>query len=295
MPFIVLDGEIAPGDLEKLKEQAAVLYQNRYPLVIQLNSQGGDLNEALEIAEFVRASWATTWLRGLQIFPEDANKLIVTCDSACAIIFLAGIHRRYSEENTIRYLADDPYVIPFKNRRDAGGLGEAADIIREAAGLPKIKMETIPVLGLHRPYIIQDYNSQLTGAASAQLYIQMEKTVQQRMLSYSVPEALIDRMMRTSSTNIDRIDPYELREILPKTEPWFEEWQLATCGTMSNEESYDLSSARWERYSKQKGWSNEANRYSDGYLEYLTAKKKSLDDCRLGKLLEHQGQHAQSP
>ena len=69
----LLRGEIVKGDLDKLA--SADLYGG----VLCLESPGGEINEALKIAEFIRSRSIGTRV------PADA-----TCASACALAFMAG-------------------------------------------------------------------------------------------------------------------------------------------------------------------------------------------------------------
>ncbi len=61
-PFIKMDGEIVVGDKEKLVAKAKILNSNGFPLVLRLNSPGGSVSEALEIANFVRSRVQTHYI-----------------------------------------------------------------------------------------------------------------------------------------------------------------------------------------------------------------------------------------
>ena len=113
-PAIKLSGQIEPGDAEKLK---AFIEANGlmncgapgfcpYNTVIALDSPGGSLVEALQIAEYVRRNNFPTLL------PAGAR-----CESACSMIFLSGYTtyegifrpRRYAHD-TARLGLHTPYL-----------------------------------------------------------------------------------------------------------------------------------------------------------------------------------------
>jgi hypothetical protein len=77
--FFLLSGEIQKGDADKL---AKVFIQYAgFEGLLTLDSPGGDVEEALRIASFVKALHLQTRVAGGG-----------TCASACFFIFLAGIH-----------------------------------------------------------------------------------------------------------------------------------------------------------------------------------------------------------
>jgi hypothetical protein len=81
---LVLDGEVEGGDAASLQEkfQTIVGNKNAFTFFLCLRSTGGDLREAVKIAEFVLG----TQRPSIATVIEDGQ----TCASACAIIFLAG-------------------------------------------------------------------------------------------------------------------------------------------------------------------------------------------------------------
>src|SRR5262245_16313159 len=74
---ISIVGEIGPNDFEQFKLKASPLVGKR---MVALNSPGGNVFAALQIGEFIR-------LRGWLTF------VFGECDSACALIWLAGTPR----------------------------------------------------------------------------------------------------------------------------------------------------------------------------------------------------------
>jgi hypothetical protein len=81
---IVLDGDVEQGDAASLEAKSKPIIEtmNSFTFFLCLRSTGGDLREAVKIAQFVLA----TQRPSIATVIEDGQ----TCASACAIIFLAG-------------------------------------------------------------------------------------------------------------------------------------------------------------------------------------------------------------
>jgi hypothetical protein len=81
---LILDGDVEQGDAASLQQnfQAIVGKMNAFSFFLCLRSSGGDLGEAVKIAQFV----LQTQRPSIATVVEDGQ----TCASACAIIFLAG-------------------------------------------------------------------------------------------------------------------------------------------------------------------------------------------------------------
>ena len=288
-PYISIVGEIVPGDFDRVQQAATPLSDMGAPLVVRLDSPGGNIEEALKIADLVRDLWGTTWILGRSAGVGDPDRSIVTCDSACAFIFFAGIERRYTMSNLRYYDAHDPYIIPSEFVFDGGSFAGLTEAILGGRGpnKPLLKTELIPVLGLHRPYLEQSFNGSLSGDDAQSLYTALDMEVSEKLKSFGVPDSLVRRMMKTSSTKIDRINQEELFELVPVIEPWFEEWQRAKCGSLSQDESAAYWSAKMERNSRF-GAVGGQRRYSESYWKFLADRKNTIDRCRLDLLLERQ-------
>lgn len=107
---LAIEGEIAKGDLEKLE---LVLRQNG-PLVYDLFlfSNGGDALEAMRIGDFIRSLGISTHAPDLdaEVYVKEGKKVQANCssnlreqpkdikncacDSACFLIWIAGLERR---------------------------------------------------------------------------------------------------------------------------------------------------------------------------------------------------------
>lgn len=297
-PFILLEGEIVPGDAQRLREQAAILNSWGAPLVLMLNSPGGNVSEALKIADFVRSSWATTWVKGKTVPVKEKDRSVAACDSACPIIFFAGIERRYSSDNWRHYDADDPYIIPMENRppdpKDLPFLPDWMKDDYDIYGNKIPKMEVTKVLGLHRPYFDAGFNKQLSGEVAKDMYAELENTLRAKLDSYGVPTALIERMMRTSSGKIDRINGSELFELMPRIEPWFDEWRLSKCGELSQEESLDLATSRFNNELAEQGLEGFGRKFSQSYVDFLQSREAEIDNCRTALVVNQQKQIIQN-
>src|SRR5262249_18532418 len=84
---IILDGAIATGDAKSIEQAfqgivGTVSPITIFPFFLCLRSGGGDLREAVAIAEFLLRAEGPT----IETVVEDGR----TCASACAVIFLAG-------------------------------------------------------------------------------------------------------------------------------------------------------------------------------------------------------------
>lgn len=95
---ITLTGEIIPGDAERItrvftavKPTIPGLYL--YPTTIYLNSPGGDVAEAIRIADLVKT------LRLSVVTAPDGNG---ACASSCFLIYIGALDRRASGIDTLR-------------------------------------------------------------------------------------------------------------------------------------------------------------------------------------------------
>lgn len=84
-------------------------------------------------------------------------------------------------------------------------------------------------LGVHRAYFDPSYFSGLSLAEAKNRQSELMKAVDSILRENSVPQALIDRMNRTSSTEVYWLEYSEL-EALGVHPPWYEELLIAKCG-----------------------------------------------------------------
>lgn len=143
---LVLDGNVGEGDATSLEEKFQTIAGtfNSFSFFLCLRSGGGDLREAVKIAQFV----LRTQRPSIATVVEDGQ----TCASACAIIFLAGnaparvgawpqrfLHPRgrllyHSSRLDLSQFADDKEVLAFLNAptNDPRGLkGKIVDLYKD--------------------------------------------------------------------------------------------------------------------------------------------------------------------
>lgn len=83
-PVATLTGNFGVGDAQTFREFMA-RPRTQAIQVLFLNSPGGAINEAIEIARLVRRARLATAV--------DAS--VASCDSACTLVFAAGVRRHY--------------------------------------------------------------------------------------------------------------------------------------------------------------------------------------------------------
>lgn len=104
--YIAVDGEIVKGDLAKLTATYERIRGREGALIVDLNSPGGDLSEAMAMGRWIRHAKASTGVR-----PRSS------CASACVYIFAAGVDK----------FATGPLIIhrPYLMSYPAGGVDAA--------------------------------------------------------------------------------------------------------------------------------------------------------------------------
>ena len=93
---ITMTGEITHGDAERIAAIFLVVKQNKmgfYPYSIYLNSPGGDVAEAIRIADLVKALGLT-----VATIPDGRG----ACASSCFLIYVAALERRATGFDTLK-------------------------------------------------------------------------------------------------------------------------------------------------------------------------------------------------
>lgn len=212
---IYLEGEIQAGDFAKFQ---AAISKAQPPLTLVLNSPGGDLSEALKIAELVRSSWITTEVTsGLPSFESSfAFNLIdvpVVCDSACALIFSSGVVRLYQVQDE-------------ENGR--------------------------PVLGFHRAFVDPTYNQNLSAADAQFLFEGATEAYTSALSKYGAPAGFIERVLETKSDQVLLVGADQFYAIYGDLRvfgdgiPWIEEYVSAKCGPHLTDEEYQVLDDNYE-------------------------------------------------
>lgn len=121
---ILINGPIEEGDYERLISLSAEMIESRAKdkelsakirsLRLRLNSPGGNVFEAIKIADFVHEMWIHVVVDEMPNSDEE-----VRCLSACSLIFIAGISHSYKQsfsEPTVTLGFHRPYINPEVNK-----------------------------------------------------------------------------------------------------------------------------------------------------------------------------------
>lgn len=191
---ILMQGVIEPGDsakfLQVLRSRGEV--ERGYGR-LYLDSPGGDVAEALKLAEIVRNALLVTSYQGL--LPPDprlvgdaqsARDRRFTCLSACVLIYISGSVR-------------EP---PRAAHRG---------------------------LGLHRPFLTEAQYRSLSPNEVALRQEAATLAMRDYLMAAGMPNELIEQMMRRSSKEAYWLDEHEALSIAGKS-VWWEELIIARCG-----------------------------------------------------------------
>ena len=193
---VKLSGKIEAGDAARLRAVIRdPLYGDWTYNTLLLDSLGGDVSEALRLAQMVREAM----LRTSTILDTGAlakgsagarTRSNWPCVSACFLVWVAGTER-------------ESYSAVIKAEGEVG-------------------------IGLHRPYFSPNTYAD-SPAKVAELQQAMTTAVQDYLRREHVPERFIEKMLESSSRDV-----YWLREsgdpfALNGRAPWFEEMMIARC------------------------------------------------------------------
>lgn len=187
---IVVRGPIETGDARKVLSALHEANKNVAPLgFLTLASPGGDLREALKIADIVQAAMLPTtnidYARDAH-GSNDRSGESMSCASACFFIWLAGPNRFVRQEKTGR------------------------------------------ALGLHRPYFAKDTYTNTDPQTLASKHGDIAQAARQYLERAAVPTRLIEEMLRRPSTDIYWLTIEEENDLAGYA-PWFEELLIARC------------------------------------------------------------------
>lgn len=227
--YLSLAGPIQAGDLARLRALAArALAEGSNDLVLHLNSQGGDVDEAIKIGRWVRQMMAATFAYGSYFsapgtpegdemarlakeFPQVRfsavpvqrgqplpESRIIRCYSACVLIFYGGVNRHVSDNLDARDSRKNP--------------------------------RKLPVIGLHRPYLDKDQFANFSPTEAQSRYAKLESEVRSYLIEMGAPASVADRMLRNASNQLDLVAAEEFESMFQQMEPFLEEWLLARCG-----------------------------------------------------------------
>ncbi|MBF0254973.1 MAG: hypothetical protein HQL47_00620 [Gammaproteobacteria bacterium] len=195
------EGKSMDGDYKRFIELAKELNRNNNSIFVKLNSEGGDVVEAMKIARLIHSLNASTNVVSIVLDSERtaaAGKLLFNpvkdvCYSACFILFISG---------SSRYILDDSNH-PVK-------------------------------LGMHRPYFEEKYFASLGLDEAREKYKDMENEVREFLVEIDFPRNLIDRMFATASDDMHMITSADFKKMNLQYKPYFYEWVKNKCGLMTS-------------------------------------------------------------
>jgi len=205
--WISISGDIEPGDARKFKDLVLEMRQSSEIIrEVKLASNGGDVVEAMKIGEIIRDLFCTT------MAPHN-YKYGITC----------SMHSSNLEDK-----AHVEHINRNCNCASACFLIWAAGVNRRG-----------DVLGLHRPRFSKDYFKGLSAEEAKDKYRDLSNGVRAYLQKMDIPNHIIEKMFEYSSEEIFYLEPdtaYSLR-----LAPFFEEWLIANCNPLTDEEARDLS------------------------------------------------------
>ena len=243
--FVSINGVLTEGDFDKVKRATRIASQSgTNSLAFLLNSNGGDIAEAMKIGRFARELMAATYVSGNSLYIpgtpaarrlESQNYLprtlrpiakgdspeqnIVRCYSACVLVFFGGVRRGVTDN------------LDFRD------------------GIPN--MRTIPVIGIHRPYYEADKYGSLSPTDAKRVYDQLEQSVRRFLMEMGATQLLIDRMFRKASNDVELISGKEFNDYYQYEEPFFAEWLIARCNAFgSNAAPDDIERLEYSQYER---------------------------------------------
>jgi hypothetical protein len=262
--YIEVEGTISKGDLDRIIRFSRSFVDQRKPIRLLVNSNGGDAVEAMKIGRFVRSSLAQVAIEGSLVKPNSF--ILRQCYSACVLILVGGAMRDH--------LGDNMFVT------------EDGSIVWDEVDGHRVH-KSIPVIGIHRSYFDAEVYNHLTPDEARTEYARLEGLVREYLREMGAPNSLADQMFRYASDEIHLLSKGEFVGIVGFEEPFLEEWFLAKCGALDRTEMSDYAkvlAGRIQRKSK----SYIPDQLSGGYVDYLEEKYTQVMLCKNNQILDHQ-------
>jgi hypothetical protein len=226
--IIVLQGKIERGDYEKIKKASLEILNNANeyskPLHLHLNTEGGDVNEAIKIGRFAREVLLSVDSYGKIIIDpssEDGKRLLAK-DTIDPDYVLLDKYEKLSSDHIVKNYSAG--IIIFY------GAVKRAHRDNSDQRLGFYKKYSIPVIGLHRPSFDQKYYATLSPSKAASEYKKLESSVREYLLEMGSPQSVLDDMFRYASNDVKLIEDYEFRKMYKGEESFLEEWLISRCG-----------------------------------------------------------------
>jgi len=246
-PSIFITGPIEKGDYKKVIAKSDYFIKNMEGVQLNfiLNSSGGNVEEAIKIGRFFRESLSQVYVWGNSFMHESS-------EGAKFVIQNSAKHwtKKNQHQNTIIYSDTNP-ITPdnYKKCYSAcvlmflGGVSKqiSDNYFAESSGAKSSRSKVIPVIGLHRPYFIPSEYAKFSINQAKQNYAKLESLVRQYLKEMNSPQSLIDRMFNKASNEIDLVKDKEFRTLFHIKEPYYEEWIIAKCETISHKPALNKS------------------------------------------------------
>lgn len=252
-PILLVRGVIEKGDLSGVKEAVKdVIYKYDKAPTIEIDSAGGDAREAMGIGRFLREMLMSVAVYGSIVRTEGDEETEEDARLKDTHMWYYDIIKSASEP-----VADSDYrrcysacVLIFY-----GAVGRSVrDNVDQRWGLNRLKYH--PVMGLHRPYYKGEVYSNLAPGEAVKAYDALSSEVREYLLEMGAPTALVDRMFRHSSEQIDLVPQEEFEQYFNRKAPFLEEWLISKCGSddtssaLSNDEAQIYFNVNEERKRK---------------------------------------------
>jgi hypothetical protein len=126
--------------------------------------------------------------------------------------------------------------------------------------------------GIHRPHFDKSYFSGLSAGEAESKYKDMEKSVRKYLEEMNVPQLFIEKIFSIPSDRLEVLD-FEQLIAISGNSPAYQEWLLAKCGRLADDEWNDYRNILYAERS------NSKHTYSSGYVKYLKDKRSNILDC----------------
>lgn len=262
---IRLEGVIELGDYGRIVAKAQKLNADRDGIIaFQLNTPGGNVGEAIKIGRFVHGAMIPVFVEGASFREDESNP--VECYSAGALIVIAAPERFHEGDNEILNEDGSPVLLMKAGKR-----------------IPK----TLPVIGVHRAFFDRAFYASLSLAKAREYYDELERLVKEYLKEMSAPDAFIEEMFQSASTDIRLMAKDEFESYFPRKARFFEEYLVAKCSPLTAQDRSTLAKLVLKKNALEKEGSTLSDSDQDA-LDGLIQKFRASLKCREKTLQAHQ-------
>jgi len=244
---IYISGQLQPGDFDRFIKTSIMTLERieqhkdqSQGVLVVIDSNGGDIQEAMKIGRAIRAMRMDTRIGNKSIFPIKGNE--AKCVSACFFVLVAGSNR------------SGPY------ESEESQPGDTTNFVRE-------------ILAVHRPYFEASYFASLSADAAAAKYAQLIDESNRYLSEMGVSNALVSKIFSVPSSQVLEVSAEEFKRDVGNM-PYVEEWIIASCGEdLTGKEMKDLLAYFFDKSD------GRTPGISDGYASYLENKEKKYKSC----------------